>query len=161
MFIDRIEVISGLSMTRLVGRAGFVAREQVLGIEPASRRHVAKNPKKRKRAKRQPTEADIVRFVGVVREAALAERVEFTDSAHDDLAALEMTEESARRELRNLEVDDFLKRVRSERNPDEDVWVFLAPIGRPFPGPAVEEEDRYWIRLVRRDQLVVISFHEA
>ena len=53
--------------------------------------------------------------------------------------------------LPELVEEDFERREPSTQRQGDDIWVFIAAV----------EHNELWIRLIERNGIVVVSFHEA
>lgn len=86
-----------------------------------------------------------------IRELAAQGKVRFTIKALRELAALDLglDEEDARHVLANLATRDFVERFVSRRT-GEWMYVFEAAVG----------ETVVYVKVILRDDCVVISFHE-
>lgn len=100
-----------------------------------------------------PTLDDISAFLKRVRYAVDREYVVVTRYAAERASEdLEWDEWDILEQLKELHHDDHLRCEASKAFPNDLIWVFT---------PDYWDGGQLWIRLVERDDLIVVSFHRA
>ena len=95
----------------------------------------------------------VASFLGRVRQLVEAGRLQVTDYARSRAwDELEWTEWDIREQVLALTVADHERCERSAVHPDDLVWIFC---------PDDPDYGALWIRLVERDGVIVVSFHQG
>jgi hypothetical protein len=95
---------------------------------------------------------EIGAFLRRLHSALDDERVVVSDKASEEAASdLGWDRTDVLDELRELQVDDYLRSERSARRPSDVVHTFTPPLA----------DGELWVRLVERDGFIVVSFHRA
>lgn len=102
----------------------------------------------------QPSRREVKWYIQRVADLieAAPSRVRWTHKARTELQENFplLLREDAEDALAQLEVRDFDHRLESE-STGEEMWVFKTEIG----------DDSVWVKLIMRDNCVVISFHDG
>lgn len=95
---------------------------------------------------------EIPAFLGRLFVAVDEERVVVSKKASEEAAAdLGWDGSDVLEEIRELQVDDYVRSERSTRRPSDVVHTSTPPL----------DDGELWIRLVERDGFIVVTFHRA